>query len=53
MHFFFSSQGKPVFWPICLQAGRPNICILQGNGWQVAILVERTFIEAFLLCFAV
>lgn len=48
-HTFFPPQGKPMFWPICLQAGRPNICILQGNGWQVAIPIVRMFIYGFLL----
>lgn len=34
-HFLLSSPGEPVFWSVCLQAGGPDICLLQSHGWQV------------------
>ena len=31
----FSSPGEPVFWSVCLQAGGPDLCLLQSHGRQV------------------
>lgn len=30
-----SSPGEPVFWSVCLQAGGPDLCLLQSHGRQV------------------
>lgn len=29
------SPGEPMFWSVCLQAGGPDLCLLQSHGRQV------------------
>lgn len=30
--------GESMFWPICLQTSRPDICVLQGYGRKVSAI---------------
>lgn len=42
-------SGKLVFWPICLQAGGPDICILQNYSRRVGSVIVVFFFNLYIL----